>query len=158
MGSVLCFFVTCFRILSEDDNKNSWYQSWELTGYAELETRGFFRDAAYRGQDENAGVSVALEPEFFRAAQSNGMDFLFQPFLRLDSMDSERTHWDIRELWWRKSWGNLDLTAGVGKVFWGVAESQHLVDTINQTDWIENIDGEEKLGSPCCMQVGLRQK
>lgn len=30
----------------------------------------------------------------------------------------------------------------------GVAESQHLVDTINQTDWIENIDGEEKLGQP----------
>ncbi len=125
-----------------------WYRSWELTGYAELETRGFLRDGAYAGQDQDAGVSFALEPEFYRAAKGNGMDFLFQPFLRLDSMDTERTHWDIREFWWRKSWGDLDLTAGVGKVFWGVAESQHLVDTINQTDWVENIDGEEKLGQP----------
>jgi hypothetical protein len=33
-------------------------------------------------------------------------------------------------------------------VFWGVTESQHLVDIINQTDLIENPDGEEKLGQP----------
>ena len=37
---------------------------------------------------------------------------------------------------------------GVGKVFWGVTESQHLVDIINQTDLVENIDTEDKLGQP----------
>jgi len=30
----------------------------------------------------------------------------------------------------------------------GVTESQHLVDIINQTDTVENIDGEDKLGQP----------
>lgn len=32
--------------------------------------------------------------------------------------------------------------------FGGVTESQHLVDIINQTDLVENIDGESKLGQP----------
>jgi hypothetical protein len=33
-------------------------------------------------------------------------------------------------------------------VFWGVTEFKHLVDVINQTDFVENIDGEDKLGQP----------
>ncbi|HTJ54295.1 MAG TPA: hypothetical protein VL380_02650, partial [Nitrosospira sp.] len=43
---------------------------------------------------------------------------------------------------------NWSLSAGVGKVFWGVTESRHLVDIINQTDFVENINGEQKLGQP----------
>ncbi len=41
-----------------------------------------------------------------------------------------------------------ELRTGIRKVFWGVTESQHLVDIINQTDNVENPDGEEKLGQP----------
>ena len=37
--------------------------------------------------------------------------------------------------------GNWETRIGVSKVFWGVAESQHLVDTINQTDLAANPDG-----------------
>ena len=33
-------------------------------------------------------------------------------------------------------------------MFWGVTESVHLVDIINQTDAVEDIDGEDKLGQP----------
>ncbi|MFT7515521.1 MAG: hypothetical protein ACI9QL_004754 [Candidatus Omnitrophota bacterium] len=40
------------------------------------------------------------------------------------------------------------MKAGVGKVFWGVTESAHLVDIINQTDGVEDLDGEDKLGQP----------
>ncbi len=32
--------------------------------------------------------------------------------------------------------------------FWGVTESRHLVDIINQDDAVEDIDGEDKLGQP----------
>ncbi|MDA2935447.1 hypothetical protein MYX82_14080, partial [Acidobacteria bacterium AH-259-D05] len=35
---------------------------------------------------------------------------------------------------------------GMSQVFWGVTESRHLVDVINQTDLVENIDDEDKLG------------
>ena len=37
---------------------------------------------------------------------------------------------------------------GINSVFWRVVESNHLVDILNQTDLIEDIDGEEKLGQP----------
>jgi hypothetical protein len=40
------------------------------------------------------------------------------------------------------------MRVGVGKVFWGVTEFLHLVDIINQTDLVEYIDGEDKLGQP----------
>jgi hypothetical protein len=33
-------------------------------------------------------------------------------------------------------------------VFWGVTESRHLVDIVNQNDQVEDIDSEDKLGQP----------
>ena len=44
--------------------------------------------------------------------------------------------------------GEWELRLGVDRVFWGVAESRHLVDIVNQTDLIEHPDEEEKLGQP----------
>ena len=63
-------------------------------------------------------------------------------------MDSERTHFDIRELFGLWVFERWELGVGIRKVFWGVTESQHLVDIINQTDLVDSIDGEEKLGQP----------
>ncbi len=40
---------------------------------------------------------------------------------------------------------------GFRQVVWGVTESQHLVDIINQTDLVEDPDGEQKLGQPMVM-------
>ena len=70
------------------------------------------------------------------------------PFARWDEQDSERSHVDIRELTWIHVSDSWELRSGIRKVFWGVTESQHLVDIINQTDNLENPDGEEKLGQP----------
>lgn len=70
------------------------------------------------------------------------------PFIRHDSADVERSHADLREFELRHRDGNLDWRAGIGKVFWGTTESVHLVDIINQTDAVESVDGEDKLGQP----------
>jgi len=51
----------------------------------------------------------------------------------------------LNYLWLGDSW---ELRVGIGKVFWGVTEFVHLVDIINQTDLVEDIDGEDKLGQP----------
>ncbi len=40
------------------------------------------------------------------------------------------------------------MRVGFRKVFWGVTESEHLVDIVNQTDLVEDLDMEEKLGQP----------
>ncbi len=60
----------------------------------------------------------------------------------------QSTHWDIRELSWIHVGNGWESRVGIRKVFWGVTEGRHLVDIINQTDQVDQVDGEEKLGQP----------
>jgi len=91
---------------------------------------------------------MAAEPEYIHE-WNNGDDlFTFTPYALIDQHDSNRTHFDIRELSWIHAADDWELTAGVSKVYWGVMEAAHLVDVINQTDLVVNIDGEDKLGQP----------
>jgi hypothetical protein len=111
-----------------------------------VEARGFIQDAAHPGQSENSfGLSFALLPELYYA-WNRDTSVTLRPFARWDSIDDERTHADLRELMLQHRFGGFDLRAGVGRVFWGVTESVHLVDIVNQTDLVENPDGEDKLG------------
>lgn len=41
-------------------------------------------------------------------------------------------------------------------MFWGVTESRHLIDVINQTDAVEDVDEEDKLGQPM-LQLALQR-
>lgn len=118
----------------------------EWSGQLQLEGRFFTQDADF-GQS-NQHYSLAFEPEFYHEFEDTDWSVTFTPFLRLDSEDSERTHGDIRELMFNYVGDVWEVKAGIGKVYWGVAESQHLVDVINQTDFVENLDGEDKLGQP----------
>ncbi|MEM7250130.1 MAG: hypothetical protein AAF493_01815 [Pseudomonadota bacterium] len=120
---------------------------WELSGSVSAEVRAFLTDPEYPRQSRHGG-SIAAQPEFYRAFDDGRQSILFTPFFRFDLADSDRTHWDIRELIWERVADQWEIRAGIGKVFWGVTESVHLVDIINQTDLIENVDGEDKLGQP----------
>ncbi|WP_275795525.1 hypothetical protein [Aliiglaciecola sp. CAU 1673] len=114
---------------------------------AAVEQRYYFQQGQFEGQ-ENSDISVFLEPEVY-FSWNDGVDSInVKPFVRVDSRDSERTHWDIRELAWLHVGDEWEMRAGISKVFWGQTESQHLVDVINQTDFVEAVDGEEKLGQP----------
>ncbi len=119
----------------------------EVAGYIGLETRIFPESPLYSDQDLS-GFSLYFEPELTTEFGEGNHTIRFTPFLRLDQHDSRRTHVDIRELYWLHYRDNWDLKIGIQKTFWGVTESQHLVDVINQTDFIEDLDGEEKLGQP----------
>lgn len=119
--------------------------SWD--GSIELEQRYFWENEA--GEIKNRGqTSARLLLEVFHEWNEGDDNVVFEPFLRLDEQDSERTHGDVRQLIWTHLGENYEFSAGLGRVFWGVTESQHLVDIINQTDGVENIDGEDKLGQP----------
>lgn len=119
-----------------------------LTGYAAIEHRQFFKDPSFPGQELNSGLSLVLEPEYYSVSDDDESVFTYRPFIRLDNQDPSRTHADIRQFDWVKADHNWEIRAGVSKVFWGVTESQHLVDIINQTDTLEDTDGEDKLGQP----------
>ena len=70
------------------------------------------------------------------------------PFIRWDQQDDERTVAGVRELLISIADDTWELNAGLGKVFWGVTESHNPVDIINQTDFVEDLTGDEKLGEP----------
>jgi len=123
-------------------------QAAELAGFMALEGRYFTQAPPFPEQGRQDG-SLVLEPEFYHAWGENSVTF--RPFGRLDSADPERSHWDVRELFVQFVFEDAELSIGARKVFWGVAESQHLVDVINQTDLIESPDTEDKLGQPMVM-------
>lgn len=118
----------------------------ELTGFVALEARGFLSPARFSAQGE-ASAALAIAPEYYHEFDSS-LNFTIAPFLRIDSTDTERTHFDMREFFLLKVFENFEASIGARKVFWGVTESQHLVDIINQTDFVESPDGEDKLGQP----------
>lgn len=118
-----------------------------FSGEVGLEYRYYTSNGAYNNTAQHHS-SVIFKPEYTKSWDNDRRVFTVLPFFRLDQQDFERSHADFRELSLVSSWSALELRLGISKVFWGVTESQHLVDVINQTDWVENPDGEQKLGQP----------
>ena len=119
----------------------------EFSGHIALEHLSFFH-SPLDNQQHNHYLSTAFEPEIYHEWDDGKQSIAFVPFYRLSQHDNQRTHFDIRELTWLKAANNWELRIGIRKEFWGVTESQHLVDIINQTDLVENSDTEDKLGQP----------
>jgi hypothetical protein len=112
----------------------------------ETEVQGF----PYYGQRDLPlwRVSIALDVRFAVQSEARDHALVLRPFGRLDSRDRQRTHYDVREGYWSWNRRNFELQVGAGIVFWGVAESRHLVDVINQDDFVEGPSQKAKLGQP----------
>jgi hypothetical protein len=117
------------------------------SGFFALDARVFPQGPLFAEQSAGA-ASAAFQVEYYREWDGGRQSFVATPFARFDAQDPERTHFDVRELSFRFAAESWELRAGFRKVFWGVVESYHLVDVINQTDLVEDIDGEQKLGQP----------
>ncbi len=120
----------------------------ELSGLLGLEGIVFTQSPRDSRQDYTTSTSFVIEAEYVHEWDGGNQLIAFSPFLRIDQRDSERTHFDVRELLYEYSANSWELRLGLGKVFWGVIEFQHLIDIINQTDLVENLDREDKLGQP----------
>lgn len=123
---------------------------FRVRGYVEPELRVFTDSANVSGQ-ERVNASVAAQATFETFWDYSDQWIVVEPFARWDENDAGRTHFDLREAKYARVDGNWEFRIGMDKVFWGVTEAVHLVDIINQTDLVENIDGEEKLGQPMVM-------
>lgn len=124
-------------------------QAAEWSGFAAIDLRAYTKSPAFSEQNNLLFVpSGVIQPEFRHEWNAGSNRLTVIPFARIDAIDENRTHFDIREFNWLHQNRNWSLRAGVGRVFWGVTESRHLVDIINQIDLVENINGEEKLGQP----------
>ncbi len=143
--STIIFFLflsmNMFHAQNKEDKIN---QDFELE--VEAEYRYFYDTAAFNNQKQHF-PSIAFTPEYSLDWNKGYEQFNFTGFFRLD-VDDQRTHWDVRELYYQKVKKSWELSIGLKKIYWGVAESNHLVDIINQTDAVESFDGEDKLGQP----------
>jgi hypothetical protein len=121
-------------------------QGAEFSGNIAAEAFIFGQSANDPAQfDDNLTLSV--EPRW-RGEWGQDDSWSAKIFMRADDRDSERNHVDVREFNWLHLAGDNELRVGINTLFWGVTESQHLVDVINQVDQVEGIDGEDKLGQP----------
>lgn len=120
--------------------------AYEVDGEIGLESR-IFADRGTRRQEQLDGA-IWGRWQYFNEWNGGKDSFTAVPFLLLDQRDGNRSHGDFREFTWLHVGNGWEFRGGLRKVFWGVLESQHLVDIINQTDAVLAIDGEEKLGQP----------
>jgi len=119
----------------------------EFDGNLELEWRSFTEEGRHEDMEQNF-IALAGEFELGFFSRSGRHAVIVKPFGRLDQHDHERSHADLREAKYRYVNGSFEATIGADKEFWGVTEFLHLVDIVNQTDNVESIDGEQKLGQP----------
>ncbi len=121
----------------------------DVSGSVELQARTFWHDPQWAGQDDQAlQGSIASTTEIRWYNEAGNQRAAFIPYLRWDATDDERSLADLREAYWALEGDDYELLIGANTVFWGVTESVHLVDIINQADFAGDIDGEDKLGQP----------
>jgi len=121
----------------------------DLQGKAGAEAL-LFKDVPKYDQQKQQYYSVSLELEAFQAV-SDDSEIKAKLFSRLDSQVDTRTHSDVRELMFYQYADDWEINAGIGKVFWGTTETRHLVDIVNQVDWVESLDDEARLGQSMVM-------
>lgn len=120
---------------------------FQFSGQAEIELRGFPQKGLLK-QQKQAYLSLALQPRIDWQNEQQDQRIRIEPFVRASAPDGNRTHTDLREAYYQFSGQHWQLKTGISTVFWGVAESLHLVDVINQADIAESPVGKEKLGQP----------
>lgn len=129
--------------------------SEEWRGELAMEARHFLSsplDASQHGPN----LSLSGEVEYYREWDNGQQSLTVKPFARVDQHDDARSHVDMREAVWIYHRDGVEVRLGMDKVFWGVTEVYHLVDIINQTDVLENPDGEQKLGQ-AMLKVSLER-
>jgi len=119
----------------------------EFSGNVAVEAFLFAEEGQFDEQFDN-NLTFSAKPKWFGEWNDGDDSWSAEFFLRVDDKDDERNHADVRELLWLHLDGDNEWRVGINTMFWGVVESQHLVDVINQIDQVEGIDGEDKLGQP----------
>ena len=122
------------------------YSKVERYGEVSFENRSFSEQGLFDQQKNH--YSFTLSPEFYFESEDQNTSFTFKTKIRKDSLDNERNLFDIQDLSLIKVKNSYETRIGIRRDFWGVTETVHRVDIINQTDQVESFDGEDKLGQP----------
>ena len=130
----------------EVKDETSRFSNFELFGEVSYEKR-FFLDEGFSGQAKTH-YSYTFSPEIYWESEGGNNYFTYRSKIRRDSIDKERYLIDIQDLNWIRVGNSHEWRIGIRREFWGVTETAHRVDILNQTDQVESFDGEDKLGQP----------
>ncbi|MDP2562437.1 hypothetical protein [Psychrobium sp. 1_MG-2023] len=108
-----------------------------------------FPQAGLRPEQVDNSHSLSLNLQGYQDFFDGRSRLAFDVIARQDFNDDARDLFDVQELyWWYQTENDLEITIGNRIVFWGVTETRHLVNIINQSDQQSNIDQEDRLGQP----------
>jgi len=120
-------------------------ESQDVHGHVAAELRLFPSDPAHSRQPDTYNFSFATELAYERGI-GDGLVFRGIAFGRVDEHDPERSRVDLNQAVLQFTRDALAVDVGVHTVFWGVTESRHLVDIVNQIDELEWIGSDRRLG------------
>lgn len=130
-------------------------QAWQFSGNIAAEARVYPNEGQFDDQQDDS-ISLSFQPKISHDWNNGDDEWVMELFFRADPDNDNRQHADIRELKWLHLSGDDEWRVGIDTVFWGVTESQHLVDVINSIDRVEGFDGEDKLGQPMIHYTTLK--
>ena len=136
------FFFACLFCMNYAHSEIS------LRGDITLQQDGFLQNSQFVGQRNQHGPLAEISPEFIWQSDTTSDRVIINPFLALSTTDSAQNRFDLRRASYLTLGDEYEFEIGVSQIFWGVTESRHLVDIVNQTDFLGNLEGEDKLGQP----------
>jgi hypothetical protein len=143
---VILFSCFSFVTYSQEPIKEKKVES-DLSGHFRTDYTYFPNTPIYPGQHQHY-FSGYFNPAVYFEWNKGKQLLQVTAFSRLDQYDTASTHADLREFYYRYSAKKWEASLGFKKIFWGVAESNHVGDVINQLDGLEGFDIEQKLGQP----------
>ncbi|MFT7681744.1 MAG: hypothetical protein ACI935_001212 [Moritella dasanensis] len=103
----------------------------------------YFQEENINNSDDS---SLFLKIEAELEADYNQIEFRGKLFSSLDQHDDKRNYLDVRQSALSYRVNEVTLSGGVNTFFWGVSETINILNTLNQIDFRESIDGKAKMG------------
>lgn len=114
----------------------------------DLESQWFPQDAVAGKTSYSGNQHASIAVDWKQDSDDGRWLFELDAFIAWDQRDDHRQRADMRTFALNYYAQDFNVKAGVVTEFWGVTESRHLVDILNQTSLADNIDEEVKLGQP----------
>lgn len=120
----------------------------KITGALDVGTRIFPKGPQFAGQTNDQVLPYLGGWGRAHVGWNNGNSRLvFKPYGRYD-ITTDRDLIDFAEAHYFHRTDKWSVLFGVDTVFWGVTESRHLVNIVNQIDLTGDVDEEDRLGQP----------
>ena len=123
--------------------------SFEYNLYGSIQPEySLFIDGDGRHNQSREKPSILGTANFTTFIQDDNAKISISALSRYDREDHNRSYFDFQKLKYEYYFDDATIKLGNEIVFWGVNESFHLVDIINQSNLAENLSGTKKLGQP----------